>query len=63
MQRLKRSSEAKRFYDFGSRSIGDQNFMNEGESPDQEDRVRRFYDFGSRKRFYDFGSKKKRNDQ
>jgi hypothetical protein len=44
----------KRFYDFGVRSLLDD------DTDDPYERSRRFYDFGSKKRFYDFGSKKKR---
>jgi len=55
--RVKRSL-AKRFYDFGSRSINanDDDLQN---LYDEFDHFRRFYDFGTRKRFYDFGAKKR----
>ncbi|CAF0908972.1 unnamed protein product [Adineta steineri] len=58
--RIKRSLEHKRFYDFGSRSIHNDDLQ---EFNDEENRLRRFYDFGSKKRFYDFGSKKKRSNE
>ncbi len=57
--RVKRSLANKRFYDFGSRSVNDDDLQNFN---DEFDRLRRFYDFGTRKRFYDFGSKKRSDE-
>lgn len=53
-------SPVKRFYDFGSRSVHDDDLE---EVTDEFNRLRRFYDFGAKKRFYDFGSKKKRSNE
>jgi outer membrane protein assembly factor BamD (BamD/ComL family) len=53
-------THVKRFYDFGSRSIHDDDLQ---EVNDEFNRLRRFYDFGTKKRFYDFGSKKKRSNE
>ncbi|UJR26259.1 hypothetical protein I4U23_007599 [Adineta vaga] len=58
--RIKRSLEHKRFYDFGSRSIHNDDLE---QFNDEFNRLRRFYDFGTKKRFYDFGSKKKRSNE
>ncbi|CAF0815568.1 unnamed protein product [Adineta ricciae] len=58
--RVKRSLEHKRFYDFGARSVHNDELE---EVNDAFNRLRRFYDFGAKKRFYDFGSKKKRSNE
>ena len=62
--RVKRSLSHKRFYDFGARSISDEDI---DDLHEEYNRLRRFYDFGSKKRlatrFYDFGSKKKRSNE